>query len=228
MDGYTITPLRLGTITRKKSNMVYGADNTPLDFPLIAFLLEGFGRKLLVDTGGSPPDGVHWMPYSRSERETLPAALEAAGTTPEEIDAVLFTHLHWDHAGHNAVLSRARFYAQRSEYEPLQAGDQPGYDSALLLQSRYELLDGDTDSVLPGISVLLTPGHSTGSQCIVAASSHGPVVLAGDLIPTYENLEHNVPNGGHYDLEVISRSMQRIRALNLPVFPGHDAKVFRT
>ena len=55
MDGYTITPLRLGTITRKKSNMVYGADNTPLDFPLIAFLLEGFGRKLLVDTGGSPP-----------------------------------------------------------------------------------------------------------------------------------------------------------------------------
>ena len=90
MDGYTITPLRLGTITRKKSNMVYGADNTPLDFPLIAFLLEGFGRKLLVDTGGSPPDGVHWMPYSRSEREALPAALEAAGTTPEEIDAVLY------------------------------------------------------------------------------------------------------------------------------------------
>ena len=227
MDGYTITPLRLGTITRKKSNMVYGADDTPTEFPLIAFLLEGFGRKLLVDTGGSPPDGTRWMPYVRRPEEALPAALAAAGTAPGEIDAVIFTHLHWDHAGGNAALPRARFYAQRAEFEPVAAGEQPGYERALVLRARYLLLDGDTDDVFPALSVLLTPGHSAGSQCVVAETADGPAVLAGDLIPTYENLERNLPNGGHDDLAVISASMARVRALGLPIIPGHDAALFR-
>lgn len=227
MDGYTITPLRLGTITRKKSNMVFGAEDTLTDFPLIAFLLEGFGLKLLVDTGGSPPDGVHWMPYVRKEEESLPAALARAGVQPREIDAVLFTHLHWDHVGNNACLPRARFYVQRTEYEWIAAEDRPGYDRELMLRSRYKLLDGDVENVLPGISVLLTPGHSVGSQCVVAETPDGPVILTGDLIPTYENMEKNVPNGGHYDLKVISDSMARVKALDLPILPGHDSAVFR-
>ena len=225
MACYTITPLHLGTITRKKSNMVFGADDTPTEFPLIAFLLEGDGRKLLVDTGGTAPDGVRWMPYVRPEGESLPAALAAAGAKPEEIEAVIFTHLHWDHAGNNGVLPNARFYVQRTELEPLQAGDQPGYDRPLVLQSSYELLDGDTEEFLPGLSVLLTPGHSVGGQCIVVQTQSGPVVLTGDLIPTYENMEKNVPNGGHYDLEVISASMARVKALGLSILPGHDAAV---
>ena len=99
MDGYKITPLRLGSIVRKKSSMIYGAEDTPLEFPLVAFLLEGFGRRLLVDTGGSPPDGVHWQPYTRPPDEALPQALARAGAAPEDIDGVIFTHLHWDHAG---------------------------------------------------------------------------------------------------------------------------------
>ena len=64
-----------------------------------------------------------------------------------------------------------------------------------------------------------------GGQCIVVQTTSGPVVLTGDLIPTYENMEKNVPNGGHYDLEVISASMARVKALGLPILPGHDAAV---
>ena len=227
MACYTITPLHLGTITRRKSNMVFGAGDTPAEFPLIAFLLEGGGHKLLVDTGGTAPDGVRWMPYVRPEDQSLTAALAAAGAKPWEIEAVLFTHLHWDHAGDNAALPNARLYVQRAELEPLLAGPQAGYDQPLVVQSSYEVLDGDRENVLPGISVLLTPGHSAGGQCIVAQTQSGPVVLTGDLIPTYENMEKNVPNGGHYDLDVITASMARVRTLGLPILPGHDAAVFR-
>ena len=227
MDGYTITPLKLGTITRKKSNMVYGAEDTPTEFPLLAFLLEGFGQKVLVDTGGSAPDGVRWMPYVRTPEESLPAALAAAGTRPEEIGAVFFTHLHWDHAGNNALLPHAQLYVQREEHRYLAAEDRVGYDRALALRSHYTLLDGDVRDVRPGISVLLTPGHSVGSQCVIAETPEGPVVLTGDLIPTCENLERNVPNGGHYDRNVISASMARVCALNLPVLPGHDNVTIR-
>lgn len=226
MDGYKITPLRLGSIVRKKSSMIYGAEDTPLEFPLVAFLLEGFGRRLLVDTGGSPPDGVHWQPYTRPSDEALPQALARAGAAPEDIDGVIFTHLHWDHAGGSSCLTRARFYAQLAEYMWIAEKERPGYERDLVLGQAYELLDGDVEQLLPGVSVLLTPGHSVGSQCVRVETPAGGVVIAGDLIPTYENLDRNTPNGGNYDLAVIRGSMARVQGLGLPILPGHDGRVF--
>lgn len=225
-DKYKITPLRLGTITRKKSNMVYQASDTITDFPLIAWLLEGEHAKLLVDTGGSAPDGKRWMPYTRKDTEALDAALRLAGTEPAEISAVLHTHLHWDHAGNNAVLPNAKFYAQKLEYEFVRDELERGYDNELVLASEYELIDGDTENVLPGISVILTPGHSVGSQSIIVDTPDGQVVIVGDLIPTFENFEKNIPNGGNYDLGVIQASMDKVRALGLPILPGHETGVF--
>ncbi len=45
-------------------------------------------------------------------------------------------------------------------------------------------------------------------------------------MPTYENLVRNVPNGGYYDLAVITESMIRIRKQGVPIFPGHDMSKF--
>lgn len=225
-DTYKITPLRLGTITRKKCNMVYQSNDTIMEFPLVAWLLEGQNVKLLVDTGGSAPDGQRWMPYTRKDSEALDAALRQAGTEPSEIAAVLHTHLHWDHSGNNALLTNARFYAQKLEYEFVRDELERGYDNKLVLASEYELIDGGTANVLPGISVILTPGHSVGSQCIIVNTPDGPVAIAGDLIPTYENYEKNIPNGGNYSLSVITDSMNKLRALGLPVLPGHEEGVF--
>ena len=227
MDGYSVTPIKLGTIVRKKSNMVYGAGDELTEFPLLAFYLEGNGHKILVDTGGSAPDGAHWMPYTRPPEESLPAALAAIGVSPHEIDSVFFTHLHWDHAGNNHLLTNATFYAQRAEYKAILEKDLPGYERDLVLKSSYTLLDGDIHGVLPGISVYLTPGHSVGSQSIVAQAPSGPVVLAGDLIPTYENIEKHVPNGGNYDLKVITDSVDRVLALGGKIFPGHERALVR-
>ena len=223
MNGYTITPIHLGTITRKKSNMLYGCgDDTLSDFPLIAYYLNGFGHSLLIDTGGSAPDGVKWMPYVQTPEQTLDRALRKIGVEPETIDGVIYTHLHWDHAGGGALLPWAAHYVQRAEYDFISETDRPGYERDLILKSTYVKLDGDCD-LLPGISVLLTPGHSVGSQCVIVQTASGPVVLAGDLIPTCENIFGNclIPNGGNYDAAVTIASMKRIMALGYPVFPGH-------
>ncbi len=229
MAVYSIRPLRLGTIVRKKSNMVYACgDDRPTDFPLVAYYLEGGGHKILVDTGGSAPDGVHWMPYERPADESLDAALRKIGVSPAEIDTVLFTHLHWDHAGNNALLPNARFLVQRLEYEFVASeGEKPGFERELVLRSRYELLDGDC-AVLDGISVLLAPGHSVGSQCVLVDTDEGKKLLTGDLIPTFENwrAEPKLPNGGYYDLDVIRTSVEKIGALGCDILPGHDALVF--
>lgn len=221
MDTYKISTFHVGTITRKRSNMIEGADSELIDFPLLVFLLESKERNVLIDTGGSAPDGVRWMPYRRAENETIEAKLAERGLTPEDIDAVFFTHLHWDHCGDNAAFKNADLYAQRLEYDFIAAEDHIGYDRDLTLQSEYKLLDGDTENVLPGISVILTPGHSVGSQSIIVQTEDGPVVFSGDMIPTYENIRLHVPNGGNYDRDVIMNSMDRVIALGYKVYTGH-------
>ncbi len=207
--------------------MVYHCGNDELtEFPLISFLLEGDGHKILIDTGGSEPDGEKWMPYVRADNQTLDAQLREHSVAPETIDSVFFTHLHWDHVGNNTCVPHAKFYVQREEYCFIQETDRPGYERELVLASEYQLLDGDHENVLPGISVLFTPGHSVGSQTIVVETDDGPVALAGDLIPTWENIELGLPNGGNYDLDIIRASMERVCKLGIKILPGHEKKLF--
>lgn len=197
-------------------------DDTPTKFPLISFLLEGNGKKILVDTGGSVPDGKKWMPYERNEEESLTASLKRHGISPEEIDAVFFTHLHWDHAGGNDVLKNAVFYVQRAEYDYIKQEDRPGFERELVMKHTYELIDGDSENILDGISVILTPGHSVGSQSIITDTESGKVILAGDLLPTYQNIKEHIPNGGTYDIDLITESMEKVLEMGLPILPGHE------
>jgi N-acyl homoserine lactone hydrolase len=231
MSNYTIRPLRLGTIRRKKENMSYKCGATDiLDFPLIAWYLEGADHKIMVDTGGTPPDGVKWQPYFRTENESLGQALQNVGVSPEEIDIVILTHLHWDHASNNRIFSRARFIAQKKEYDYLLVPEpevKVGYYMGLALETEYELVDGDSD-VVPGISVVLAPGHSPGMQCVVIETRAGKYILGGDLVTLFENweAEPHIPNGVFYDLSTMLESIEKIDRIQGIVLPGHDQEVF--
>ena len=223
---YKITPLCLGHIQRPKTNMIYQCgDSSIQDFPLIAFYLENDEHKIRVDTGGTAPDGKKWMPYQRSDNESMEAQLAAIRVDPKEIDTVILTHLHWDHAGNNTLFPNAIFYAQRFECENL---EQPGVDVFEVSKTVYMPVDGDT-ILFPGIRLVLTPGHSRGSQCVIVDTIDGEVGITGDLIPTYENWEADpkIPNGGNYDIEIITKSIEKIGHLCKKILPGHDNKVFR-
>src|SRR5215467_236886 len=83
-------------------------------------------------------------------------ALAELDMTPADIGLIINTHLHFDHCGQNAVFKHAR----------------------------WELLNGDTE-VLPGLSVITTPGHTVGHQCVVVQSAaDGPDLLIGDAAYT--------------------------------------------
>ena len=231
MDTYYICPLRLGTIKRKKGNMSYASDITDiLDFPLIAYYLESGRHKILVDTGGTPPDGKRWQPYSRLEEEATDKALSAIGVDPEDIDIVILTHLHWDHASNNHLFPKARFIVQKKEYNYLTVFEpsvKNGFDTELVMRTEYELVDGDCE-IVEGISVVLTPGHSTGMQCVVVNTAAGKYVIGADLITLFENWEAvpHIPNGVFYDLDLMIDSMKKIDLIHGTVLPGHDERVF--
>ena len=230
MNTYTIQPLRLGTIRRKMENMAYKCGITDIfDFPLISYYLEGSGHKIIVDTGGTTPDGVKWQPYFRTENETLDKALVAIGVSPKDIDTVILTHLHWDHASNNHFFPKARFIVQKKEYDYLSGPDKVkvGYDLDLALATNYELIDGDRE-ITAGISVVLAPGHSIGMQCVVVNTRVGKYVLGGDLVTLFRNWEASphIPNGVYDDMNMMLESFEKVDRLHGKVLPGHDPAVF--
>lgn len=232
MGNYTIYPLHVGDLNRQKSNLAYMQEpGVKIDFPLICWYLTDGVRKILVDTGGTSPDH-RWQPYTRTPEQEPARALARLGVQPEEITDVILTHLHWDHAGNNHLFSNAKFYVQRAEME--EAADPPvkmfaaSYDRDVIFQTSYVLLAGDV-SLLDGVRVITTPGHSLGSQSVVVDTASGPCIIAGDLIGLYECWEHEPKlfNGIHIDLRAYAASLEKVRAVGGVVLPGHDYKVFR-
>ena len=140
------------------------------EWPVHGFVVTHPGGAVLVDTGVGGPDQLlsDWRVVNRSAAEAL-ADLDLA---PGDIGLVINTHLHFDHCGQNAVFSHAPFYVQRAEVSRAQRESRELYDWFDFMNARFELLDGDTE-VLPGLTVITTPGHTVGHQSVVVQPPAG-------------------------------------------------------
>ncbi|MCL4370625.1 MAG: N-acyl homoserine lactonase family protein [Chloroflexi bacterium] len=238
----TIRPIKLGTLRIDKSLNTYMMNTgVPLDQPMMAYYIEGAGKKILVDTGPPDPEWAKKIhrPIVAPEEEQWPKALTRLGIAPEEIDIVIHTHLHWDHAFHGHLFKNARFFVQKSElafaaapiftqirgYQAPATGMTPPY-----LGIKYTVLDGDAE-IVPGVGVILTPGHSQGSQCVTVETRAGSYILANDTVPLYDNWEGappyvpHIPNTIHVNLDEYFASFDKIERVGGIVLPGHDPRV---
>lgn len=92
--------------------------------------------------------------------------------------------------------------------------------------TKFEILEGDQE-IIDGIFVLLTPGHTPGSQSVVVSTGERSCVIASDNIPFYENLKGKTindfkPSTIYVDLETYYRSIRRLLGLGLSIIPGHE------
>jgi N-acyl homoserine lactone hydrolase len=152
------------------------------EWPVHGFVVTHPGGAVLVDTGVGGPQEVldDWRVVNRSVAD----ALAGLGMTPADIGLVINTHLHFDHCGQNAVFKHAACYVQRTELDRAQRESPELCDWFGFMNARWELLDGDAE-VLPGLSVITTPGHTSGHQCVVVQSADGgPDLLIGDAAYT--------------------------------------------
>lgn len=241
---FTIYPLRCGYIVNHEiSSFVYRRDygGRRFDAPCLAFLLRGGGRDILVDTGPGPKVRApqHYTSADRDVDDLLLAELRRLGVDPLAISMVVLTHLHNDHVGGAHNFPAARFYVQEAElreavwpvpfqrpiYEVNQRGRRPPWVEIL---DRMEVLSGDSE-ILPGLSTLLLPGHTGGSQGVLVDTTEGRHLLPGDLVPLYDNWPDDgsapTPNGNHTDLYAYERSFRRIATLSATVIPSHDPRV---
>jgi N-acyl homoserine lactone hydrolase len=170
--------------------------------PVSSYLVElDDGSLLLVDTGmsrdhiGDPDltwggtDFARMLTPVMQPEDDIAHQLAVLGVEPAQIDYVINTHLHFDHAGNNFQFTDATFFAQRDHYEhartdarfPNQYWNLPGL--------RYELLDGGGE-ILPGVEIVPTPGHAPGHQSVLLhLDRDGDLVICGDAIYLQDNRE---------------------------------------
>ena len=184
-------------------------------WPVHGFVVTHPGGAVLVDTGvGGPQDVLDdWRVVNRSVAD----ALAGLDMTPGDIDLVINTHLHFDHCGQNAVFPHAAFYVQRAELDRARRESPELYDWFGFAGARFELLDGDAD-ILPGLSVIATPGHTAGHQCVIAHSAAGAAdLMIGDAAYTprlYAGpADGKLPPGQASDPAAWRRSLGRIHAV---------------
>lgn len=187
-------------------------------------LIEGYDRRLLVDTGlGSGWSEAERKRYGMDGIGRLSERLEEFTLSVSDVDFVINSHLHFDHAGGNCVngaplFPNAVYLVQESEVEaalnpsPLSASSYRKSDIEPVIENeQLKKIDGDFE-VLPGVMLLNTGGHTRGHQAVLLRSGGVTLFYPADLIPTRFHL--NIPYVMGYDLypeETVERKREFLK-----------------
>ena len=197
-------------------------------------LIESGGKRVLVDTGM----GERWSEkevrmYRIDRSTTLLGGLRARGLGPEDIDVVVNTHLHFDHAGGNTrveggrvvpAFPRARYVAQRGEWDDATHPHERSRASyraddfvPVAEAGQLDLIDGEAE-VAPGVRAVRVGGHTTHHQMVVVESGGETLVVPTDLLPTASHLP--LPFVMGYDLFPVATLEAKRKLLDAAVEGG--------
>ncbi len=212
-------------------------DHNRISMQTRLLLLVSESRKILIDTGmGSDFVQKHGEKlgskfaelYGVKGETQIFNELQKYGVKASEITDVILTHLHFDHAGgatkHDgtalvATFENAKYYVQKANLETAvnaNVREKASYLApnwqALVNQNKLVLLDGDVKNVLPGISVQVVNGHTTGQQIVWVEDSQNTLVYCADLIPMSTHVR--LPWVMGYDLRPLDLIEEKRQILN--------------
>ena len=176
-------------------------------------LVESPDALILIDNGAGNKESekfidIFGIDNVASDPARFPTRLEEAlahaGFAADDVDIVIDTHLHFDHAGGNTrraadgaielSFPRARYIAQRGEFEwahlrneRIQASYLRHNFDPVAEAGRFDLVDGDIE-VVPGVQLLRTPGHTPHHQSVLLRSAGDTACFLADVIPTSAHL----------------------------------------
>ena len=237
---HRILAIRYGHHTRKAAaNFIGGDDHAtdmPLDYYVWAIVREGLA-PIVVDTGF---DAATAARRGRALLRPVDQGLAEAGIDIAEVEDVIVTHMHFDHAGSLPLFPKARFHIQDAEMAfctgramtermvraPFDA--EPVAQMVHMLFGDRVVFHAGTSQVAPGVKVHHLGGHTAGLQVVEVATIRGPVVLASDAAHLYANITRAVPFPIVIDVPVYLASLRRLLQIAPGldhVIPGHDPLV---
>ena len=202
---YEILALRYATMQNrtKAENFLFPDDHhavMPIDY--YVWVIRGEGRLFVVDTGfGQKIASQRGRTLLRSPVESL----ASVGVNAAEVDDVILTHLHYDHAGCLDAFPKARFHLQDAEMAfatgrcmchqvlraPMELEDV--LETVRQVYAGRVLFHDGSATLAPGISLHLVGGHSGGLQIVRVHTARGWVVLASDATHFWENIRRRQP-----------------------------------
>ena len=227
-----------------------------LDIPVSAYYIEHPDGNILFDTGCHPDwggpngrwpaDGLQELfPHIGGEECMLPARLDMMGIGPDDVDYVVLSHMHCDHAGCVEFFRKSKIIVHEDEFAgafrqyALQDHGSPyaikDLEAIIKAQLHWrEITREEPDqNIVEGVRLVnFGPGHARGMLGLqVSLRSQPGVILASDACYTAENYGPKAKQPGiSYDSLGIMRTVRRIQALagdtGAAVWFGHDIEQF--
>lgn len=199
------------------------------------FALKGGGEAIVVDCGCSPQLAAQ---RNLAGYENPVDVLKKIDIDARKVKHVVATHIHFDHISGVSLFPRANIYVQEKEYTfwikdpmakraPFMQTTDPvanRYLARLQGKDRLKLIRGDK-KILPGIELLLTPGHTVANQVVAVHTEKGTAIVGSDTAHVFSSYCTDIPSGIITDMVAWMKSYDKIRkkatAIDL-IFPGHD------
>ncbi len=180
-------------------------------------LLDGGGRKILIDTGiGEGWEDKFKQIYRLEYKNVLAESLKKAGVSFDDIIDVILTHLHFDHTGGSTKLENgkwvpafpnAQYHIQKKHFD--WAINPSERDRASFIQNRFmpliengvlNLIDGD-NQFDDEIEFMIINGHTYGQQMVKISDPGSTLLYCGDLMPFSSHIP--LPYIMGYDLQPV-------------------------
>lgn len=234
-----------GTLKSEKHLFTLNKDvGVPFEVPVPFFLIQHNGKNILFDTGNAIETAhnpeEHWGEAAKayypimSESQFVENQLkDILKISADEIDYVILSHLHLDHAGGVGVFKNATYIVHEKEYE-WAFNPQCSQKSAYIMKditknanwlkinnAPYEAYDLFNDGA---IKIYPTPGHTPGHMSVFI-NLENPMFLTSDSCYTEENLNDNIAPGlvwGEKESIETLEFIKKLQAKNTEIIVGHD------
>ncbi|MHC4183431.1 MAG: MBL fold metallo-hydrolase [Planctomycetota bacterium] len=216
-----------------------GSIKPGVKMPLIIWYIENADKKILIDTGASVESadlgnkafkvrGQGQVYIKDPDRHNIEKFLNKHGTSREEIDVIVLSHLHLDHFFNSTFYPKAKFLIQAAElpwglspppYAEFHWREFVPYLEKVL--DRIVILNGNI-KLSRGVEVWKVGGHTPGSQVLAVETKEGRVILSGDFFYQYKNIEYSWPVGALWRMDEWIENCEMLKSKADIIIPTHD------